>query len=315
MLGMVFFFLKLKAISKTLVSEFILDKPLCEHHFYRENGEIFVDDRSHRFANIFFQGNSDRRIYEINKEGDRSRITTSYFIGVDWLIKDDLAIQIEPKIDTDTGKTDFLKMLATVLRHPAVSEYCQNLYEIKFNASHIQIRKEADFLTPLIVLRYIYLLKEIVKKGLRKDYKRVEKNLSGKIKGKILVNPTLKKNHFQAKTANTFCRYQEYTADSIENRLLKKALTFGKRYLVTLNITVGAEVSNFINPAFANVGTEVNVAEIGTTRLGGIYHEYNEALKLAKTILQRFGYNINSIADKNLIETPPFWIDMSILFE
>lgn len=297
------------------MSDFILDKPLCEHHFYKENGEIFMDDRSHRFCDILFQGKQGNPVYLINKESEYNRITTSYYIGVDWLIKEELAIQIEPKLDTDTQKTDFLKMLSMVLRHPGVSAHCEKLYEIKFDAPHIRVKKEADILTPLIVLRYIFLLKEIVCKGLRKDYRKIENNLTGKIKGKILVNQTIKKNHFQGKITNTFCRYQEYTEDCIENRLLKRALMFGQRYLSTLKIAIGVDEVNFIYPAFANVGGDVNVADVKKTKLGGIYHSYNEALRLAKVILQRFGYNINSISDSTMIDTPPFWIDMSVLFE
>src|SRR5690606_21566625 len=36
---------------------------------------------------------------------------------------------------------------------------------------------------------------------------------------------------------------------------------------------------------------------------------------LAKLILQRFSYNLNSIQDRETVLTPPFWIDMSKLFE
>ena len=44
------------------------------------------------------------------------------------------------------------------------------------------------------------------------------------------------------------------------------------------------------------------------------YKEYEQALYLAKLILRRFGYNISNTV-KDTIQSPPFWIDMTKLFE
>ena len=44
------------------------------------------------------------------------------------------------------------------------------------------------------------------------------------------------------------------------------------------------------------------------------YKEYQQALKLAKFILKRYGYTISTVHPIE-IQTPPFWIDMSKLFE
>jgi 5-methylcytosine-specific restriction enzyme subunit McrC len=48
-----------------------------------------------------------------------------------------------------------------------------------------------------------------------------------------------------------------------------------------------------------------------------IFQDYEKALELAKKkiILQRYGYNLNNVQNLDTILTPPFWIDMSKLFE
>ena len=74
------------------------------------------------------------------------------------------------------------------------------------------------------------------------------------------------------------------------------------------------EIFNYINPAFEFVSEEVNLHDIKHTKTNAFYKEYEEAIQLAKLILKRFGYNVSN-TQKNTIKTPPFWIDMSKLFE
>jgi len=104
----------------------------------------------------------------------------------------------------------------------------------------------------------------------------------------------------------------------LENRLLKKALVFVRRYLPTLNIKNSekytTEVFNYIMPAFDFVSEEVNLNDIKHSKTNAFYKEYIEGIRLAKLILKRFGYNISN-TDQTTILTPPFWIDMSKLFE
>ena len=45
------------------------------------------------------------------------------------------------------------------------------------------------------------------------------------------------------------------------------------------------------------------------------YSEYRRAIEVAQQILKRFGYSISKYEHKKKVETPPFWIDMTKLFE
>jgi 5-methylcytosine-specific restriction enzyme subunit McrC len=258
------------------------------------------------------------RIYsdEINK---KHFISNTYFIGVDWIIENEKAIYIEPKLNKDsTEQTDYLKMLFSALQNPEVSKHTDDLFEIKWNKTLIEITQQQDLLTPLLVIQYLQLVKEIVRKGLKKSYYKVENNLYAKVKGKVMVSQTIKQNLFKNKPLHTYCSYDEFGLNSLENRLLKKALFFIQRYLPNIkNLQTEkyiTEIFNYVNPAFELVSEEVNLHDLTNTKTNIFYKEYEEAIQLAKLILKRFGYNITNTQQKT-IKTPPFWIDMSKLFE
>ncbi|EIA08681.1 5-methylcytosine restriction system specificity protein McrC [Flavobacterium frigoris] len=246
-------------------------------------------------------------------------ISNSYFIGVDWIIEKEKAIYIEPKLNKNSKEqTDYLKMLFSALKHPEVAKHTDDLFEIKWDKSPIPISQEQDLLSPLLVVQYLRLVKEIVRKGVKKSYYKVENNLYAKVKGKVLVSQTIKQNLVKNKPLHTYCSYDEFGLNSLENRLLKKALVFVQRYLPTIknlqNEKYNTEIFNYINPAFEFVTDEVNLHDVKHTKTNVFYKEYEEAIKLAKLILKRFGYNISNTQQKT-IQTPPFWIDMSKLFE
>ena len=245
------------------------------------------------------------------------RFETSYFVGVDWIVENELPIYVKPKLDDDTSEVNYVKMLFDILKEPENYHHLDQLCEINFEKPTIAIEQKQDLLTPLLLIQYINILKKIVQKGLKKSYYSVTKNLNAKVKGKILINETIKKNHFNNKMLYSYCQYSEFGINSIENKVLKKALAFSISAMQNLN---GIDTSrlngllNYIQPAFVNVDSEVNIEELKSIKPNKLYKEYEQALKFAKHILKRYGYNI-STANSTVVKTPPFWIDMSKLFE
>lgn len=241
-----------------------------------------------------------------------------YFIGVDWVVQKKMALYIAPKLNNDNKEIDYIAMLFSSLRHKEVAQEINELFEVKWDAPVVEIEQKQDMLTPFLVVEFLALLKLIVRKGLKKSYYPVEKNLHSRVKGKIQVGKTIKHNILQNKRLQTYCSYDEFGLDNKENRLLKKALSFVKRYLPNYTqLTDNTELQNtfnYINPAFHSVSDMIELNEIKQSKKNAFYKEYEPALHLAKLILKRFGYNIsNTVNDK--IQTPPFWIDMSKLFE
>jgi len=114
------------------------------------------------------------------------------------------------------------------------------------------------------------------------------------------------------------CSYDEFGVDNLENRLLKKALEYVKHYMMSSPLMKGAsavsEMISYIAPAFENVSSKIEVSDIKQLKSNTLFKEYNEGIRLAKMILRRFAYNISSI-NSTKIPTPPFWIDMPLLFE
>lgn len=255
----------------------------------------------------------------LHSEGETNpyRFETSYFVGVDWIVENELPIYVKPKLDDATSEVNYVKMLFEVLKQPENYHHLDQLCEINFEKPSIAIEQKQDLLTPLLLIQYINILKKIVQKGLKKSYYTVTKNLNAKVKGKILINETIKKNHFNNKMLYSYCQYSEFGINSTENKVLKKALAFSIAAMQNLK---GIDISslnglvNYIQPAFINVDSEVNIEELKSIKPNKLYKEYEQALKFAKHILKRYGYNI-STANSTTINTPPFWIDMSKLFE
>lgn len=270
-------------------------------------------------ADILFKKDKKRKCIEYLKEGEERLLQPSFFIGADWLVKNELAIYVEPKVDSDNQQIDYLKILYTCLSRRDIAKYVDEIYEIKVDQEYIEINQEQDLLTPLLILQFLQLLKEIVKKGLKKSYYLVEQNLNGKIKGKIKIAHNIKKNLINNKKNSTFCQYDVFGYDSIENRVLKHTLKFIQRYLAQASTLsqYTQPLINYCHPAFHSVGNDVDLYQLKNIKHNAFYKEYKEAIKLANLILKRFGYNTKNVKSQptGTTRVPPFWIDMSKLFE
>lgn len=246
----------------------------------------------------------------------------SYYIGASWLTRDKAVVVIPKKIGSDNSKeTDFIQLFLCALKFAPSAEYFSNYYGINFDQPQIETDSFSEQLTPLLIVHYLWTLKNVVSKGLKKDYVLVEENLKSKVRGRILMQKNLQENIFLQRMDRVYCKFQEYTVDIPENRLLKKALAFSENYINKL-ISLDYHDSlgelkrqlNQIESFFSQVSSEIEIYEIKSLRKNKLYHDYSEAIKLAKMILQRFDY---SISKSGTIQksVPPFWIDMSRLFE
>jgi 5-methylcytosine-specific restriction enzyme subunit McrC len=245
------------------------------------------------------------------------RFKTGYFIGLSWLADTGKVLYVTPKLDSASKQIDYLSMLSESLKHAETIKYTDDLFKIEFDIPTIKINQQQDLITPLIIVYFLQIVQVIVRKGLKKGYSKVENNLYGKVKGKILVSETLKQNVFKSKNLNTICTFDQFGLNHPENRILKKALLFLRRYLkMSQHKDDGLEaVLNFILPAFEKVNENISISEVKSIRHNPFYSEYSKAVELAIIILKRFGFNINFIEENEEIEVPPFWINMPLVFE
>jgi len=300
---------------------------LGEHFGYKKNKNRFELSKSNLDCCIVnnlqipfvkpFNNNENTFCFKFNKsENEEYQFETGYYIGVDWIGDSGLSINVQPKLNTEDKEIDYLKILFEALQEPTNFKHLKNLYTIDFKASLIEIEQHQDKLTPLLLLEFLQLLKQIVRKGLKKSYYKVTKNLNARVKGKVLVNATVKQNHTKHKMLYNVCQYEEFGYNSIENRILKKALLFTQSALNNLKGTTidFKHLFHYVNPAFQLVDANISIRELKNTKPNPLFKEYTQALKLAKIILKKYGYNISKTTETK-IKTPPFWIDMTKLFE
>jgi 5-methylcytosine-specific restriction enzyme subunit McrC len=251
-----------------------------------------------------------------------NELSASYYIGIDWIKIKDCEQQdftkhliIYPKKNENL---DYVRMFVHCLKHPEISKFLKDSYHCDFRKPLIKLETNDWELTPFIIVHFLALTEKITKQGLKKNYVVTEENLSSKIKGKIIFSQQLKKNIIAKREDRVYCCYQEYSVNCLENRLLKKALLFVQRYSVR-HLTEYKELiqkANRLLSYFENISEEISYPEIKRIKVNALYKEYVETIDLAKKILQHFGYSYKK-ADSNTLdkELPPFWIDMSKLFE
>ena len=262
-----------------------------------------------------------RSCFQIQKatygEG-RYTISTSYFIGLDWIEQAKLALWVAPKLNRGTREIDLNQMLGEALKHPEMTNEVDQLLDIQWDSASIAIPQQQDILTPFIMLQFLSVVKRMVKKGLKRSYYPVEKRLNAGTKGKVLLGKSIKKQMLQHNDLFNYCRYDEYGKNHPENRLIKKAINFTKKYLASHPLSTGKSslkaILNYLEPAFADVSDRISITQIQSIQANNFYGEYPRAIRLARQLLRRFGYGISTLSQER-IPTPPFWIDMSKLFE
>ena len=244
-------------------------------------------------------------------------LQAKYFIGLKWIKEGERAIYVEPKIKD----IDFMSMFMHCFNNDCqdIASKLGEIYRIDFKQKSIKVESECIELTPMLIVHFLKLTKNIVQRGLKCNYIRREENLSSKVKGKILLNKTIKRNYSSGRMDHTVCRYQDYSFDCLENRVLKKTLLFVCKFINT-NPGISCyrdlkQIANYCLGAMASIGEEIPLQYLKQFKVNPLYKEYAEALTVAKLILRRFSYNIE-LVKKNVDRTlPPFWINMSLLFE
>lgn len=260
---------------------------------------------------------SDAFCYCIDKQQDGYSVKTSYFVGIDW-VTDELAVQVRPKVEGESEYIDYLRMLTEALKEPENTEHLDGLLHIDFNAKPIPLEEKEDMLSPFIVAQFLMALKKAVRKGLRMSYYLVSAKLSSKIKGKILVEKTINKNLSRGNRIDQYCQYQEYGINSDENKILKKALSLSSHILSTyrggLDVSTLKKTIAYIYPYFRRVDDDYNLSIVDSFKANPIFKDYYKALEYGILILKRSAYGFNRTS-KHIDSTPPYWIDMSKLFE
>ena len=237
----------------------------------------------------------------------------SYVIGAEWIDQKEALV-----VTTKRGmeEIDFLTMFMTCFSSDLSVESFAEIYNIDSEAPAIHAPALKGVLSPLIVLHFLGVVSRI--KTLKKGYVHYSENLK-KVKGHIQVMKNERKNISSKRFDRVFCNYDEYTVDIPENRLIKKALLFSSQILKTIteNHSIGNKAKLMISKSlalFELVSEDVQIKEVTHIKGHKLFSEYNEAIRLAKLILQRYDYSISKTNSVNE-NVPPFTLNMSLLYE
>lgn len=282
--------------------------PIHEH-------EPIPEQYHEQLSSVKFIGTPDNYMGEPTYLGIGTDFRASYYIGATWLIPNEFALVVTPKMPN----IDFISMFLAALGVDTQreSDYFSQCYGIQFDEPSIETDETLNQLTPLLVLHFISLLERLVKHGLKKDYIIHEENIKAKVKGRILFGRHLKTNVFQQRADRIYCQYQDYTDDTPENRLLKKALLFSERMLSRCESLNRQDIQlkiNKLKAVLSHISDDIEPYQVQKISSNKLFKGYKETIKVAKMILRRFDYSLRE-ASSEQHTTPPFWIDMARLYE
>ncbi len=253
-------------------------------------------------------------------------IRAGYKIGCCWISKEK-ALYVSPKEhkkdEGDIGKkADFQRMFEECMEDKDIANNIGESYSVFFDEEKIKIdsKIEYDMLTIVLIYHFLTIVENIAKRGLKRGYIHKRENLTGKIKGKISIIETIRKNHFKKRMDRTVCDFQDFTLDCLENRILKFALYKTKSYIEKYRKIKKFErieelLAYNIN-AFAHISlVEIKSNDFQKVKHSPFYKDYKIALNLAYMIIKRFGFTLYEEKEKQEYYIYPFYIDMSKLFE
>lgn len=291
-------------------------------------GTILTLDEANKLS-VYLMDGEERQFYSqaeknentfclsLSRTGDTVSASSSYFVGLDWISEGNIAIQVVPKMNSGR-EINYIKMLNDALSEPDNYAHLKDLVTIRFDKPSITLSNKRDDLSLFLIVEYINILHKISSKGLKKNFYQIEDNLRNKVKGRILIGSNIRRNLMRGNITDNVCKYQVYDVNTSENKLLKKALLFCVKQLEafknSFNTDSLKQKVRGIKPYFQNVDDDININEIQNIKTNPIYADYSSAIELAQLILRRYSYNITNVG-KTESSTPPFWINMSKLFE
>lgn len=260
-------------------------------------------------------------------------LVASYWVGLVWLDEDkEVALRVKCRWEKEyTGKPVELILLEECLRLPQVAERLWGrkgieaekdgqLFHYWPEQTPIKVDKEEAFPGHLfLIAQFLYELKKLCERHLRRQFPRTENNLRGRVRGKVLIRENLRTNVCKGRLDRVFCSFQVHSLDTRENQILRAALEVSQAYLATrgFRLPVLWSLVQFCKSALADVTLRRILPEdFKGLRLTGLMKAYKKPLELARIILTHIASEPNpskwSIKETEVF---PYAINMPLLFE
>lgn len=252
--------------------------------------------------------------YEFDPRKGAGEFKAYFRIGAEWLDREQTRpLIVLPKMPN----IDFIEMFTSCLRDAESADNFSRIYSIDFNARPIRSRALSSILSPLLIVQFLMVMRKVVSHGLRKGYVPRSENLS-KVKGRLDIRRNERLNVISGHRERVFCHYMEYSADTLENRLLKHALQISRDMISLMRDHESyATLSAMCNHCLSVFGEVADTRSrvIPNVKHNKLYREYADAIRFALMILRRQDIAVThrDSADSDLV--PVFRIDMALLFE
>ena len=173
----------------------------------------------------------------------------------------------------------------------------------------------------ITVTVFLTLLRLLCKRPLMGRMLKDEENLTGKVKGKIVIEKNIRANTMHGRNDRFYCRYLHFSDDIIENQILKAALKKAKRFIVDYFRDYSKDNNNYssmisyCSKALRNISeVQCNGSSCNGLKFTGCYAYYKPVIAMAKMILDDI-----SIESNGEVNTTgyiiPYAISMEKLFE
>jgi 5-methylcytosine-specific restriction enzyme subunit McrC len=289
---------------------------VAEEHDRLDSGDPDIQERLVALAKKTEDRNTANTVLGLHLKPGEADPRVWWFVGQVWLPlgKKREVLRVMPKV-----KTRPVQMYAECMTHPIVRSHLDDCMHVYWEEPPIRVEDRDHPITLLIVMRYLCLLHELCLKHLRLLITPVEANLAGRIRGRPLVQPTLRMNHARGRLDRTYCRFQVQSIDTLPNQILVAALHQAIKYLYqsALQDQRLSHLATFSATALSGVTLRrILPTDFHGLHYGGFLRPYREPHRWARLVLRLLGSDpLEEIAGARETSLPPFSIDMKELFE
>ncbi|HAI91073.1 MAG TPA: hypothetical protein DCM21_00765 [Butyrivibrio sp.] len=173
----------------------------------------------------------------------------------------------------------------------------------------------------IMVTVFLTLLRLLCKRPLMGRMLKEEENLTGKVKGKIVIEKNIRKNTMHGRNDRFYCQYLRFSDDILENQILKATLKKAKRFIIDCfgdyskyNNNYASMISYCSNALRHISDIQCSGSACNGLKFSGCYTYYKPVMAMARMILDDISIETNgNISTTGYIV--PYAISMDKLFE
>ena len=217
---------------------------------------------------------------------------------------------------------DYLALYAACAVDPEVSSHLDQCLSVYSDEAPIDAPDEGVW-SPLIALAYLKAVHDLVQRHLRRGFISREEDLRDRIRGQVAFGRYAARSLARGHPEIVPCRFQALEQDTLENRILRTALTCARQLLD------GAAGQGFGGPeaawriwsrqadaALAGAAiARITPRDFHVARKAGAYRHYARPLALARAVLTRTGFDPNQPVPQAAARLVPFRLATPELFE